>query len=161
VIPAWAFVSASEWRSVRRVVLFAGLALLAVVNYLDLIGVLGLGWSTEFVGWLAGAWTVVVALTVESGEELRARAVDVAQAFLGAVAVALVAVVSSPEVGITYVYHATPVGQVALATAPMLGNAWMVLAVVYGSYRVVSWFSAYRHLRATTPEERVLEGNEL
>ena len=157
MIPAWAFVSASEWRSVRRVVLFAGLALLAVVNYLDLVGVLGLGWSTEFVGWLAGTWTLLVALTVESGEELRARTTEMAYVFLGAVAVALVAVVSSPEVGITYVYHVTPVGQVALATAPMLGNAWMVLAVVYGSYRVVSWFSTYLRLRATTPEERVLD----
>lgn len=64
--------------------LFAGLALLAVVNYLDLVGVLGLGWTTEFVGWLAGVWTVVVALTVESREESRTRGVDTTYASHGA-----------------------------------------------------------------------------
>ncbi|MFB6091620.1 MAG: hypothetical protein ABEK02_01270 [Haloquadratum sp.] len=140
----------------RRVALLGGLAVLAIVNYLDLVGVLGIGWTNERVGWLAAVWTLAVGVTLRPLEEMRERLSDLFAASLFVFGGVVVAVVTSPDVGTTYLFHATPIGQLLYATAPAVGNPVVILLVIYGANWSREWLSKYWHLRRTTPEERVL-----
>ena len=143
-------------RSTRRAALFAGLAVLAVLNYLDLVGVLALGWTNNFVGWLAAVWTIAVGVTLDPNDELAARVNDLGHGFLGTLAVVIVAYVASPDAGVTYLLQANPVGQVGYALLPATANGLLVLAVAYLSYHGAAWLAEYLRLRRTTPEQRVL-----
>ena len=130
--------------------------MLAIVNYLDLVGVLGIGWTNGLVGWIATAWTLAVGVVLEPDDEVRARLNDLAGAFLGALALGVAAVFLRSDVGMTYLFQATPLGQLAYAILPAVANALFVLAIAYGAYLTLTWLSEYWHLRRTTPEERVL-----
>ena len=140
----------------RRALLFGGLGVLAVMNYLDLVGVLGLAWTNNSVGWMATAWTAAVALTLDPREELSACLKGFGSLLVAVFGMIAVAVVSNPDVGMTYLFHSTTIGQLAYAAAPAAGNGALVLFLVWIFVRGLSWFSEYRYLRRTTPEERVL-----
>ena len=62
----------------------------------------------------------------------------------------------TPDVGMTYLFQATSIGQIVYAIVPAVANALFVLAITYGRYWAMTGVSEYRHLRRTTPEERVL-----
>ncbi|WP_311170654.1 hypothetical protein [Halobellus ordinarius] len=141
----------------RRAVFLGGLALLSIVNYLDLVGVLALGWTNNNIGWFAACWTLLIGVLFEPDGEILARAADLGYAFVGTLVLVVVALVSSPNVGMTYLFQATPIGQVVYAVVPTVANSLFVLSITYGSYVVLDWISEYRKLRQTTPEERVLE----
>ncbi|WP_256288785.1 hypothetical protein [Halobellus inordinatus] len=141
--------------------LLGGLALLALVNYLDLVGMLGIGWSNNFVGWLAAVWTIAVGVTLDPGEELAARVSELGYGFLGTLAIAIVAFVASPDTGLTYLLQANPVGQIAYAIAPAVSNGLLVLVCAYLGYHGAVWLAEYLRLRRTTPEDRVLEEDHL
>lgn len=143
--------------AIRRVVLFGGLGVLAIVNYLDLIGALGLGWTNNNIGWFAALWTLLIGILLDPDGEILARLNDLSYAFVGTLVLVVVALVSSPDVGMTYLFQATPIGQIVYAIAPTVANPLFVLAIAYGSYLLLDWISEYRYLRQTTPEERVLE----
>jgi len=67
----------------RRVLLLGGLAALAIVNYLDLVGVLGMGRTNDLVGWIATRWAIVIGLVLDPDEEMFDRLNDLLRAFVG------------------------------------------------------------------------------
>lgn len=152
---SWPDISRPGTPATRRALLFAGLALLTLVNYLDLVGVLGLAWTNNFVGWIAAAWTWAVALLFDPGEELEARLKDFGPICVALLAVIAIAYVSHPDIGTTYLLQATLIGQPAYAAMPTVGNGAAVLFIAWVFQRGLSWLSEYRHLRRTTAEERV------
>jgi hypothetical protein len=141
----------------RGIVLFAGLALLALVNYLDLVGVLGLGWTNNTVGWAAAIWTAIIAVLIGSRQELHRRVKELGALLIVAFGAVAVGLVTSPDLGPTYWYHETLVGQLTWAAAPSVGNAGIVLGTVYLVVIGFEWVSEYWYLRQTTAEERILE----
>ncbi|SDY40153.1 hypothetical protein [Halobellus clavatus] len=142
---------------IRGIVLFAGLGILALVNYLDLVGVLGLGWMNDTVGWAAAFWTGFVALLINSRRELHKRVKELGALLVLVFGLVAVGLVTSPGLGPTYWYHETLVGQLTWAAAPSVGNAGIVLGTAYLVVLGIEWISEYWYLRQTTAEERILE----
>lgn len=138
----------------RKIALMVGLALLALVNYLDLVGVLALNLSSGVVALAATFWTgAIFGLAGPDLEELKSLLV----VLVGPVAAWIAGVVALgaayPDVGDYYVVHATAPGQVLYAVAPVLELALAVALVGV----ILAWGLEYRHLKNTDPEERILQ----
>ena len=138
----------------RKIALTAGLALLALMNYLDLVGTLPLGLSSGVVALAAAFWTgAIFGLAGPDLGELKGLLVVLA----GPVAVWIAGVVALgaayPDVGDYYAVHATVPGQVLYAIAPVLELALAVALV--GVF--LAWGLEYRQLKNTDPEERILQ----
>ena len=134
--------------------LWAGLAFLALVNLLDLIGVLALDLSAGSVGLGSALWTGVIAGLI--GPDLQ----ELAQEFkttLAVLAVHALGVVGLgamyADTGTHYAIHATAPGQFLWAIAPVLLFATATLGVLV----TLAWVQEYREIRSQSPEDRVLD----
>lgn len=141
-------------RTIRALELWTVPALLALLNYLDLIGELALNLRHWWIGFGTLLWVGVVLAyrNPPSGEVIR-RLQEIGPAValwaLGAITLGIL----YPEAGNHYRIYATDLGQLELALGPV---------IVYGAFAtfcalVLTWGAEYRHLKQTSPEERILE----
>jgi len=98
-----------------------------------------------------------MALLIDSRRELRTRLGEIGALLVVVFGAVVIGAVTSPELGSTYWFHETIVGQLTWAAAPSVGNAGIVLGAVYLVVVAIEWLSEFWNLRQTTPEERVLE----
>jgi hypothetical protein len=141
----------------RRVVLWAGVLLAAVINYLDLLGVLRLALTPPQLALTTGAWTVLVLTQVpalpDGLEEAQQFALDAAGWAMAVLGLLVLARVFHPDVSPTYLLHATLEGQVVLAWTGAV--FWPVVALL--EFYLIGWVLDYQRYRRTTPEQRVLD----
>lgn len=137
----------------RRLVLFGGLGLVAVVNLADLRGVLRLGVMTPTYAWVGIGWVGgYCLLLVQEEGQAASRFYDLARLSLGFGLLVALQAATNPDMGAHYWTHATLSGQIVLVGGPMVWIATPVVGLAAG----IDWFKVYWRLRQTTPEERVL-----
>lgn len=141
----------------RRAAFAVGLWSLALVNFLDLAGLLRLGLDWTSVGWLSLALLLVpMALADEFVDELSGMGRVALWTVLWAGVLLVGARVTNPDVGGHYLVNATALGMASQATLQAAAVPMIVAGLLVLPVRAFAWLLDYHYLRSTTPEERVL-----